>query len=690
MVNNLKQLQLKKVYRSYFDKIYEDFLRRALEVAIDYRRGVGFFSIEALYLIISGLLPIVKAKGRIRIITSPKLMESDVESLKIQSEPEEESNIIRNLENAITINDNDAEKVNILRLITKLIKNGDIEIRIAYSKDGIFHEKIGIITDYEENNISFYGSLNDTYSAYNRNLESIKLSFSWEDEETTNDDLLYFEKLWNGEYPNIRVLSLPDTIKENLYESYSSEDITYEELFSRVENRESNIETNKRELYDFQTAAINEFFIYRKSHFFQMATGTGKTYTTIKLIQKLTKLMDVFIVILVPQIDLQDQWVTQFHKEGISNVIRLGGKGEGEDTLHTFNKAILSAKSNRSNVICVAVYDTFFDKIHNKIKKMDNLFLIVDEAHNISAKQYEKLPMHASFRLGLSATPEKKDVNLLNDILRYFLQDGQKPFIFDIEDAINKKILSEYEYFPIFVNLDVQELEQFKKLTQKISVQANMKVEDRDQNLIDKYANERSLILKKAKHKLDMLQEMIDGDIYNFKNSVVYCGQGKEVDRDEAIVDIVVKKLSESGLGISTYTSKTVNRYEVLRQFEEGYFDTLVAIKCFDEGVDVPKLDKIYIMASDRSIRQTVQRRGRVLRKCIESGKTIAMIYDFVVVPTSDAEYDWGYKKLLEIELSRVNEYLKLARNKNAYKQIVKDLEIKYDVKYLSSDREEE
>ena len=189
-----------------------------------------------------------------------------------------------------------------------------------------------------------------------------------------------------------------------------------------------------------------------------------------------------------------------------------------------------------------------------------------------------------------------------------------------------------------------------------------MNKKEPDQEVIDKLRRERSLILKQASNKLVKLRELTDNG-YNFVNSVVYCGQGKDGE-GESIIDSVTRVLYDKGLVVSQFTSHTLDRKKVLYEFEHGFFDTLAAIKCFDEGVDVPKLDKIYIMASDSALRQTVQRRGRVLRKCKESGKTIAYIYDMVVLPAVEAG-TYGCEGLLKIELSRAREYNRLALNKD-------------------------
>lgn len=181
------------------------------------------------------------------------------------------------------------------------------------------------------------------------------------------------------------------------------------------------------------------------------------------------------------------------------------------------------------------------------------------------------------------------------------------------------------------------------------------------------------------------------GDInYNFVNSVIYCGQGKDAGTEESIIDSVTLALKEQGkYRISQFTSKTVNRDSVLREFENGYYDTLVAIKCFDQGVDVPKLDKIYIMASDSLTRQTIQRRGRVLRRCKETGKSMAYIYDFVCLPPEGVFLETGASSLVAKELKRVREYGRLAENISEVNNFIEQLVEDYNVTEDSDDERE-
>ena len=391
-----------------------------------------------------------------------------------------------------------------------------------------------------------------------------------------------------------------------------------------------------------------------------MATGTGKTFTAIRTIKQLKKKVNekLFVIILVPQIDLQVQWEKALLEDGYSNIYLFGGGGLDFD--NTISKAIIDFYTGDDDVICISVYDTFFSKVCERIKRISSIFAIVDEAHNLTTGYLNKLKgLNPKYRLGLSATIQRFSESESNEIVKFFTPT--ETFYYGIEEAIENGFLSKYKYYPLIVRLTEDENEKFAQKSKRLAQEMNKKDEDKDLVAIDRLRRERSLILKQASNKIPKLQELVNDGNYSFVNSVVYCGQGKD-EEGISIIDSVTKILSDSGLVVSQFTSRTEDRKRVLFEFENGFYDSLVAIKCFDEGVDVPKLDKIYIMASDSALRQTVQRRGRVLRKCKESGKTIAYIYDLVVLPPVSVG-TYNLEGLLKIELSRVKEYNRLALN---------------------------
>jgi superfamily II DNA or RNA helicase len=125
---------------------------------------------------------------------------------------------------------------------------------------------------------------------------------------------------------------------------------------------------------------------------------------------------------------------------------------------------------------------------------------------------------------------------------------------------------------------------------------------------------------------------------------------------------LVSEKLAKScnNYRVARYTSKDKNRQGILQQFSRGHLDAIVAIKCLDEGIDIPSTDLAIILASDTTERQFIQRRGRILRAAPK--KTIAKLIDVLVVPPLEDEHN----KLIDSEVRRVIHFADSACNRNS------------------------
>ena len=648
------------VYRNRFNDFDKDFFIPSYKESIKVNRGVGYFSLESLVLSFEGIIKYAKNDGHINLICNPELTDEDVEKIKkgIALNSMHVTDILKKKVEMYEASTDDALKLDI---ICNMISAGKIVIKIAYMPVGIYHEKFGIFFDEDGNKVYFNGSANETSNAKLRNMESFTVSVSWNgNEESIQNECNYFDELWKNQVDGIETFSFPEAVEEKIFEKYKKS-TSIDESLEKYFNKDS---SEKKKLYPYQQKAIEEFVKNNCCHFYEMATGTGKTFTSIETIKKLIEIKGkVFAMICVPQIDLQGQWEEALNDAGFEKVYLLGCESDTKKTNSELDNAIIDYHTGDESIICVAIYDTFFSKVYSSLNSIDELFVIFDEAHNINGGQFKKLP-NAKYKLGLSATLQRFEESEVKRIVSYFTNDTISPYYYGIEDAIENGFLSKYEYHPLWVSLDEEDFERYKKKSKFLATLLNEK--ERDEDAISRTRMERILIIKQAKCKIEKLDSMIGK--YDFENSVVYCGQGK--DDDESIIDKVTLLLKNKGnYDVSQYTSKTINRRMVLKQFECSYYDVLVAIKCFDEGVDAPKLDKIYIMASDCSMRQTVQRRGRVLRKCKETGKTIAYIYDMAVIPPI-GQIDGG-KSLVLSELKRVREYARLAVN---YDDVVKGI----------------
>lgn len=660
----LKRNQYLDIYRSTFNDFDNEFLNPSYAESISFDRGSGYFSLKSLILSMEGLLKFIRNGGNIRLICNPELSNDDIE-LIARGLLIDDKRTTADLINSFTYEElNEAESTK-MDIICNLIAAGRLKIKIAFMPDGVYHEKFGIFTDAEGENVYFNGSNNSTISANKKNFESFMVSTSWNNEKariSIQNEKQYFDNLWENKIDNKRIIvyDFPKALEEKIFTAYKVSE-SLEQAIHRYQDKK---EIKSKTLYPFQEIAIEQFIKNGYKHFYEMATGTGKTFTSVKTIKKVQEYnKKIFVIICVPQIDLQNQWYRALRDEGFEEILFFGGESDTKQTDDNITKAIIHWFSSEETIICVSIYDTFFSKVYDKCENIDNLFVIFDEAHNLNYNQIKKLPKSAKMKLGLSATIERYNPREEKAIINYFTEGTIEPYFYGIEKAIENGFLSHYNYHPIYVRLSFDDYERYVAKSKVLGKYLASRKDENDHTYdeaISRLANERCLILKQANIKLTELEKMMDE--YDFRNSVVYCGQGK--DEDSSIVDKVTEILYLNGkYDVSQFTSKTKDRKQVLYEFENNYYDTLVAIKCFDEGVDVPKLDKIYILASDSSLRQTVQRRGRVLRKCRETGKTIANIFDMVVLPPLGI-YDVPHA-LIITEFGRVLEYTRLADNKD-------------------------
>ena len=666
----LRSHHFKRVYRSHVDDLPRDFYAIALRDSILYDRGSGYFSTAALLELAPGLVPFVRAGGTMRIITSVELSESSCalieEGLRLQDE-HVAADLERALDDAVNA---DEEQLDILDLIVNLIAADRLQIRVAYLPDGIYHEKFGLFFDAAGDAVYFSGSANETHAGLVSNREAITVLTSWEDGyETLNDEERYFSRIWDGRDEQLRVMSFPDACRQKLIAAYRMSS-TVEQAVARIEERLSR--PRGKQLYRYQREAIEQFVANGYRHFFQMATGTGKTFTAVKALER--EIRDrgkTIAVVIVPQVDLQRQWDAELREASFAPVL-CGGEG-GDDPEVALDDAFVDYTLDASPVL-ICVNRTYFSRMAERVRSFAssaNVFVIVDEAHALTAPQIGALP-DAPARLGLSATPERFDEQESASIVTFFTGGDVEPYRYDIDRAIAAGFLTPYRYHPVYLELPEKEFEVYGQYARRLALLCSQ--EPPDEQAIELIRLARGRILKTTTAKIELLRQMIDGGRYDFVNAVVYCGAGKDRDTDTPIIREVTRLLNEAGLTAKSFFSGSDDRQGILREFEEGFFDTLVAIKCFDQGVDVRKLDKLYIMASDSSRRQTIQRRGRVLRICSETGKASADIFDMVLVPPCGAEDRSAARSLVTSEVARMREYASSALNKGDVDGAIEEL----------------
>ena len=262
----------------------------------------------------------------------------------------------------------------------------------------------------------------------------------------------------------------------------------------------------------------------------------------------------------------------------------------------------------------------------NIVSQINNpLLLIADEAHHLGAEASRNfLPDNINYRLALSATPKRWfDDQGTEAIANYF---GQTVFEFPLEKAIKEGFLTPYYYHPIPIQLNDDEIERYRILTTKIvplieKAKSDQAINERLSLLLIK----RSNILKNANAKIEKLDEIINS-VKDLSHSIFYCVP-KQI---EDVLNLLGHK-NHIAVHQFTFEENYEERQKILQSFNEGKLKALIAMKCLDEGVDVPSTKNAFILASSTNPREFIQRRGRILRK--HPGKKNANIYDFITIP---------------------------------------------------------
>lgn len=340
------------------------------------------------------------------------------------------------------------------------------------------------------------------------------------------------------------------------------------------------------------------------------------------------------------------------------------------------------------------------EKTQNVLSRIyGNCLLVVDEAHNFGAAYLSKLlNPNFRYRLALSATLERHgDSEGTRKLYDYF---GEKCISYDLERAINEGKLTRYKYYPIIVSLTLDELENYIALTKALG-KCLEKTKSGKTRLTAKgkiLAMKRARIVAGAENKIETLRQHIAGytDKYHI---LVYCGatslhdytkENSEIAEDDVRQIEVVTDLLGNGLGmkVARFTSsEDMEQRECLkREFMNGdNLQALVAIKCLDEGVNIPSITTAFILASTTNPKEYIQRRGRVLR--LAPGKKYAEIFDFITLPTylgsayylSDDERK-NSLAMVKNEIARAHEFARLADNYLESTKVLDEIREEYDL----------
>lgn len=723
----LKDHKVKSEYRSLIDNVVQDFYIPLLKDAVSYKRAVGFFSSSSLVEISKGIAGMAAEGGKIQIVASPYLSDEDIDA--IRHGYEDRNKIIeRALLTQISEKPTDYYSMERLNLLAALIADGVMDIQIAYTEDkhgiGMYHEKMGIIEDAYGDKIAFSGSNNESATAMTINYETMDVFRSWGDSSEIERVRLKenaFYSIWHDTEPNIKVLKFPN-ITDALIERYRRKPANFaidDEQFAKrmltYASKISDISSTYRgpigarvpddiTLREYQKDAISVWVGENYRGIYDMATGTGKTLTGLGAISKLSEdLDDVLAVIIVcPYQHLVEQWVEDIVRFNIKPIIAYGDSPQ-KDWKKRLSRAVRDQKLRRDkSFFCLVCTNATFakDYVQDEISKIQSpILLVVDEAHNFGARTYARLlDDRFTYRLALSATLDRHRDDEGTAMLYDFF--GKKCIEYSLDRAIDEDKLTKYKYYPIPVYLTDEELEKYEQKSYEMS-KCLIKGKDGKYKLNKRgeiLAMERARIVAGASQKLETLREYI-APYAQDNNILVYCGATNVIDEkadysstdeeDVRQIEAVTRILgNEFGMEVAKFTSQEnmETRATIKEQFQKGdRLQAIVAIKCLDEGVNIPGIRTAFILASTTNPKEYIQRRGRVLRKA--ENKPFAEIYDFVTLPreldsvsgltTEQAQRDLS---LVKNELARIKEFGRLSMNSMEANDLIWDIQEAYHI----------
>ena len=693
MTKDLSNIPLKISYDSGLDDILWEFYIPVLSLSNNYDRIAGFFSSSSLAIAARGMEDFISNGGKMRLVTCPQLSTRDIEMLEKS---------VRNLDELLTKNFiSDYSQIEFqfqrdhIKALGWMLANGRLEMKIAVIKKngkmcnaeqinelGIMHQKVGVFYDQSGNILSFSGSNNESALGWLGNTEEFKVFCSWKGAMPyIEDDIKKFDSFWRANRPDVEMKDIPQALAEELIKE--SKDFEPSMLATKKYYPDKIIrEKQPLKLFFYQKEAVEMWEDNKRNLLLQMATGCGKTRTAIGCMKSTLKdTSKLLVVIACPQATLASQWKTDIESLDIQIDHSIEINGNVTNWISLLKREILKLSTGlyknlivyTTHQVCSSEkYISLINQTSDKIKK----FLIGDEVHGLgAAKTKNGLLEIYSYRLGLSATPQRWFDDEGSLLIENFF--GDKSFEFSIEDALKnhnpltgKPFLVNFRYEPRFISMTEYELEEYKIITDKIVRMSNYDNEETYQYL-QMMRFKRADIEKNAQEKYRELEHILKEIGAEISDTIIFVSDDQ--------IDKVMRMLGERGISASRFTQEqsTVSsdkyggiseRQYIIKLFKEKKYQVLVAIKCLDEGIDIPSADRAIVMASSTNPREYVQRIGRIIRQA--PGKYIATIYDLIIKPDISAFYDDQIieleKRIFKKEMDRVLDLSKNAINNSS------------------------
>ncbi len=557
------------------------------------------------------------------------------------------------------------------RVLAALVANGTLDLKVALltrteqglASGRIFHDKLGIFQDDAGNTVVFKGSMNETWAglAADGNLESIDVAASWlgaRDLERTDRETEYFRQLWSDRYPGLRVRPFPETARSALEREANPDWESTVASWTRPEKVEVS-DPRGRTLRPHQAAGLASWRANGRMGILAFATGSGKTFTAIAAIREGLTKYDNVVLVVVPDQVLFSQWFAELQAtlQDLDVKFLRAGAGHAGWRKHLLN---WTSPGEQRRVILATVQTASTLEFQSCLRAGAHLFLVADEVHRLGSPKHRSLLNERLFgpRLGLSATPERAGDPDGTAALLSFFRGILEPR-YSLADAVRDGVLSRYFYRPHVVSLSDEEHEEWTGLTLQIkrlyAMQCSGASGGADGDLrLQRLLLRRAKIVKQARAKVPLAVRVLQDAFAPGQRWIVYC-------EDLRQLEAVCGALDTAGFPNLPFHSKMEGDRAATLRWLDRRGGIVVAIRCLDEGVDVPSVTHALILASSKNPREYVQRRGRVLRR--HEGKALAHVHDAIVVPPRTAGEGGKPDPVTTGELARALQFAEHADN---------------------------
>jgi superfamily II DNA or RNA helicase len=675
-------LALSPGYSTGRAELIGEFYVPCLSVAMAYDRAVGYFR-SSLY-VLTGIAfsDFALRGGHARLICSPFLTAEDIDAIsKGLAEAEVQDAALRaDLRKVLEAPANRPA----VELLATLVATGAMEIRLAFRPDatGIFHDKVGIFSDCFVNRVSFVGSANETLSAWSprANHEGFEVFRSWvgdADRERVLRHAAYFDSLWEGREPGIKTSLFGGVARADLLALQNPDgiDAAAEKLRLVVNALAETAPTplrnghaeSRRTLEPHQVRVVNNWFAAGAKGIIDHVTGGGKTISALEIVRRWIETGRPAIVF-VPTDILVSQWRREADIQlgGIDVAVLIAGGHSSDrwvDMLADYTRN-LPELGPRITIATIQTGSTsgFLDRV----QQGEHLLVVIDEVHRAGSTNFRRiLDLRAGGRLGLSATWQRFGDLEGTSAISSFCGNVLAP-AFGLHEAIAAGRLVPYDYYVHSVDLADEEQEEWDKATERIAREyARLPKSNGGGRIPSEFFRllliQRAKILKHARGKVQLTRLILSQQYQDGDRWLVYCDTQAQVSR------ILTESQALGIFALEYHSAMDSDRGETLLAFEQRG-GILVAIRCLDEGVDIPSINRALILASSSNPREFIQRRGRVLRKAQD--KFSAVVHDVIVFPCESAPDGLDRSAILRTELRRAVEFAKYARNTSTRQQL--------------------